>query len=220
MGYFPFFMDLEGKCGVIVGGGNVAARKVEKLLAFGPDLTVIAPDIEACVKTQGKLLQEGAAASLQFEERAFRLEDLDHTDFVIAATDDTVLNGEIADCCKARRIPVNVVDDREKCTFFFPALIKEGPLTIGISTDGKSPFAASWGRKELAGSLPEEIGSAIDLMGQIRPAVMEREEEESGRKELFGRLFSYCLDCMEKGKGVTLEELYDLAGIRMRKVEE
>lgn len=51
MGYFPFFMDLEGKCGVIVGGGNVAARKVEKLLAFGPDLTVIAPDIEACVKT-------------------------------------------------------------------------------------------------------------------------------------------------------------------------
>ncbi len=146
MGYFPFFMELEGKCGVIVGGGNVAARKVEKLLAFGPDLTVIAPDIEACVKTQGKLLQEGAAASLQFEERAFRLEDLDHADFVIAATDDTVLNGEIADCCKARRIPVNVVDDREKCTFFFPALIKEGPLTIGISTDGKSPFAASWVR--------------------------------------------------------------------------
>ncbi len=210
MGYFPFFMELEGKCGVIVGGGNVAARKVERLLSFGPDLTVIAPDIEACVKTQGKLLQEGAAASLQFEERAFRLEDLEHADFVIAATDDTVLNGEIADCCKARRIPVNVVDDREKCTFFFPALIKEGPLTIGISTDGKSPFAASWVRRELEGSLPEELGSVIDLLGQIRPAVMEQEVEENDRKELFGRLFSYCLDCMEKGESVTVEELTDL----------
>ncbi len=210
MGYFPFFMELEGKCGVIVGGGNVAARKVERLLSFGPDLTVIAPDIEACVKTQGKLLQEGAAASLQFEERAFRLEDLEHADFVIAATDDTVLNGEIADCCKARRIPVNVVDDREKCTFFFPALIREGPLTIGISTDGKSPFAASWVRRELEGSLPEELGSVIDLLGQIRPAVMEQEVEENDRKELFGRLFSYCLDCMEKGESVTVEELTDL----------
>ena len=95
MGYFPFFVELEGKRGVIVGGGTVAARKVEKLLAFGPKLTVIAPDIEACVRTQGELLQKDAAGALRFEERAFRMEDLDDADFVIAATDDTVLNGEI-----------------------------------------------------------------------------------------------------------------------------
>lgn len=210
MGHFPFFMELEGKRGVIVGGGKVAARKVEKLLAFGPALTVIAPDIEMCVKTQGKLLQEGAAASLCFEERAFGLADLDRADFVIAATDDTALNGEIADYCKARRIPVNVVDDREKCTFFFPALIKDGPLTVGIATDGKSPFAASWVRRAMAEGMPDGIGDIIELMGQIRPAVMEREKEGDGRKELFGRLFSYCLDRTKKGESVTIEELHDL----------
>ena len=63
---------------------------------------------------------------------------------MIAATDEEALNGRIAEYCQAAHIPVNVVDDREKCTFFFPALVKEGALTVGISTDGKSPAAASW----------------------------------------------------------------------------
>ena len=207
MGYFPFFVELEGRRGVIVGGGKVAARKVEKLLMFGPDLTVIAPNIEACVRIQGELLQEDAAAFLHFRERAFRTEDLYGADFVIAATDDEALDGRIADSCREQRIPVNVVDDREKCTFFFPALVKEGPLTIGISTDGKSPLASSWVRREVNRMLPEGIGNMIDLLGQVRPAVMALEMEEEGRKELFERLFSYCMDCLKRGREVTAAEL-------------
>lgn len=215
MGYFPFFMELEGKRGVIVGGGKVAARKVEKLLMFGPDLTVIAPDIEACVRIQGEVLQEDAAASLHFEERAFQMGDLHGADFVIAATDDEALNGQIADYCKERRIPVNVVDDRRKCTFFFPALVKDGPLTVGISTDGKSPLASSWVRREIDGALPEGLGNAIDLLGQIRPAVMALEAEEPERKALFEKLFSYCMDRMKRGREVTAEELTKLVGLKV-----
>ena len=79
-------------------------------------------------------------------------------------------------------------DDREKCTFFFPALVREGPLTVGISTDGKSPLAASWVRREIAGMLPESIGEIIDLLGQIRPAVMALEAEESDRKKWFEQI--------------------------------
>lgn len=206
MGYFPFFMEIEGKKGIIVGGGKVAARKVEKLLLFGPALTVIAPAIDACVRLQGELPQKNAAASLRFEERAFQIEDLEGADFVVAATDDTALNGQIADYCRAERIPVNVVDDREKCTFFFPALCKEGALTIGISTDGQSPVAASWVRQQIAEMLPEGIGSAIDLLGQIRPAVMQMEMEETSRKHLFERMFYFC---MERGGTVKPEELME-----------
>lgn len=220
MGYFPFFVELEGKKGVIVGGGTVAARKVEKLLAFGPQLTVIAPDIEACVRIQGELLQKDAAGSLRFEERAFRMEDLDGADFVIAATDDTVLNGEIAAHCRESRIPVNVADDREKCNFFFPALVKEGPLTVGISTDGKSPLAASWVRREIAGMLPESIGEIIDLLGQIRPAVMALEAEEEDRKKLFEELFSYCMECSDGGQEITEEELTKLVAMWRHKENE
>lgn len=206
MGYFPFFMEIAGKKGVIVGGGKVAARKVEKLLAFGPSLTVIAPRIDACARIREKLQQPDAAASLCLEERAVCMEDLADADFVIAATDDEPLNGRIADYCRAARIPVNVVDDRDKCTFFFPALVKEGPLTVGISTDGRSPAAASWVRQEISHMLPDGLGSIIDLLGQARPAVMELEAEETGRKELLQRMFLYC---MEKRGQVTLAELKD-----------
>ena len=196
MGYFPFFMELEGKRGVVAGGGKVAARKVEKLLMFGPMLTVIAPVIEACVRRQGELLQKDAAASLQFIERAFLMEDLSDADFVIAATDDEGLNGRIAQYCRAERIPVNVVDDKDKCTFLFPALVKEGPLTVGIVTEGKSPAASSWVRQEIADMLPEGIGDIIDLLGRIRPAVLQMGLEEEARKRLFEKIF---YDCLEKG---------------------
>lgn len=204
MGYFPFFMDIAGKKGVIVGGGKVAARKAEKLVPFGPNLTVIAPQIEECMRRQEKGQQKDGLSSLFFIERAFRREDLDGADFVIAATDDELLNGQISDYCRERKIPVNVVDDREKCTFFFPALIREGSLTVGISTDGKSPVAAAWMRKEIADMLPEGLGDIIDLMGQMRPWVMERFAGESARKEIFKRMFLYCL---EKNGKVTAEEL-------------
>lgn len=204
MGHFPFFMEIAGKKGVIVGGGKVAARKVEKLLPFGPALTVVAPRIEAEIRMQEKLLRQDAAASLFLEERAFRMEDLTGADFVIAATDDEELNGRIAAHCEAAHIPVNVVDDREKCTFFFPALVKKGALTVGISTDGQSPLAAAWARREISEALPEWLGDVIDLMGQIRPAVMEQAPDESARKEILERLFLYC---MEKEGKVTAEEV-------------
>ncbi len=205
MGYFPFFMDIAGKKGVIVGGGKVAARKVEKLLAFGPDLTVIAPRIEECIRAREEPLPEGAA-SLLFKEREFRPEDLTGADFVIAATDDEALNGRISDYCRENRIPVNVADDREKCTFFFPALIREGPLTIGISTDGRSPAAASWVKREMTRMLPPGIGGIIDLMGQARPYVMELNVAERVRKHILENMFLYCL---EKDGKVTLEELVE-----------
>ncbi len=204
MGYFPFYMDIAGKKGVIVGGGKVAARKVEKLLAFEPDLTVIAPRIEECMRMQEKQPGNDAAASLLFEEREFRIEDLDGADFVIAATDDEVLNGHISDYCKAEKIPVNVVDDREKCSFIFPALVKDGSLTIGISSDGKSPVAASWVKEEILQTLPTGLGDAIDLLGQMRPRVSELDVSESVRKDILQKMFLYC---MEKNGNATLEEL-------------
>lgn len=207
MGYFPFFMDIAGKNGVIVGGGKVAARKVGKLLAFEPNLTVIAPRIEECMRIQKELADKEEIASLILIEREFQMEDLSEADFVIAATDDEAVNGRISDYCRKQKIPVNVVDDREKCSFFFPALVKDGSLTVGVSTDGKSPAAASWVRKEIEQAIPEGMGKIIDLMGQIRPYIMELDAEESVRKNILEKVFRYCLG---KDREVTLEELVDI----------
>lgn len=194
MGYFPFFMDIAGRNGVIAGGGRVAARKVEKLLAFGPNLTVIAPGIEVCIREMKERLPEEQASSLILQERLFQMSDLAGADFVIAATDDNTLNGRISEYCMAERIPVNVVDDRAKCSFFFPALVQEGDLTIGICTNGKSPAAAAWVRNELSQALPDGLGKVIDLMGQIRPYVMKMDVPEAARKDILEKLFLYCME--------------------------
>lgn len=204
MGHFPFFMEIADKNGVIVGGGRVAARKVEKLLPFGPKLTVIAPRMEECLRSQETQPGEEGGAFLMLIERAFRMEDLKGADFVIAATDDEGLNGRISEYCKRERIPVNVVDDKEKCSFYFPALVREGNMTVGISTDGKSPAAAAWMRQEISRFIPQGLGQIIDLIGQIRPLVMDLCASESVRKEILEQMFRYC---MEREGKVTLQEL-------------
>lgn len=209
MGYFPFFMDLTKRKGVIVGGGTVAARKIEKLIAFGPELTAVAPVFSDSVCRLEKRLQHGNAqeASLTLVQREVVREDLKNAAFVIAATDDEAVNARIAAWCNDEKIPVNVVDDREKCTFFFPALVKEGPLTIGISTDGKSPAAAGYVRKEISQHLPEGLGVTIELLGQLRPEVMEMGVDQESRADILEKLFFYSL---RKNGEVTLSELREL----------
>lgn len=209
MGYFPFFMELEGARGVIVGGGKVAARKVEKLLPFGPKLTVIAPEMDGRIVQLDKMLKRrtGERAALLLECRKADEQDLEGAAFVIAATDEEAVNGWVSEYCKEKKIPVNVVDDREKCTFFFPALVKDGPLTVGISTDGKSPAAASYVRKEIEHKLPEGLGSTIELLGMLREEVKAVSGDQTVRAGILEKLFFYCL--RREGE-VSLSELREL----------
>ena len=120
---------------------------------------------------------------------------------------DGAVNGRISDWCRRRGVPVNVVDDREKCTFFFPALVKEGALTVGISTDGKCPAASAFLREQVVRCLPEGIGAVIDLLGQLRPEVAEGIDRQNDRAQAMEKLFLYSL---RRGGEVTLQELRDL----------
>lgn len=209
MGYFPFFMEMEGAKGVIVGGGSVAARKVEKLIPFGPALIVIAPEIDGRILRLEAMLKRRAEekATLMLERREASPDDLEDAAFVVAATDEEAVNAWVSDYCKKRKIPVNVVDDREKCTFFFPALVKEGPLTVGISTDGKSPAAAAYVRKEISQKLPEGLGNTIEMLGMLRREVMQVSDDQAVRAGILEKLFAYCL--RREGE-VSLAELLEL----------
>lgn len=184
MAYFPFFMDLEGREGLIVGGGAVAARKAEKLLPFGPRLTVAAPEI---------LPELQALPGLTLVRRAFEPSMLEGKFFVIAATDRREANREIAALCRARGILVNAVDDKDACTFLFPALARRGELTVGVSTAGASPSAAVWVRERVEDLLPEDFGDLLAYLSSLRPRVRERVPEER-RAGVFSRLFVLCLE--------------------------
>ena len=199
MGYFPFFMDLEGREGLVVGGGAVAARKLQKLLPYGPRLTVAAPDI---------LPEIEALPNLTLLRRAFAPAMLEGKCFVVAATGSREANREIASLCREKDILVNVVDDKEACTFLFPALVKRGELSVGVSTAGASPSAAAWVKRRVDEVVPEDFGELLDYLASLRPMVRARVPEER-RAAVFSRLFSVCLEGGFPLEGAALEAVLE-----------
>ena len=182
MSYFPFFMEMEGRPGLIVGGGTVACRKVEKLLPYGPRLTVVAPEIAPEI---------AAVKGLTLLRRPFRPEDLEGMAFVISAAPP--VNRQVAELCREKHLPVNVVDDRELCSFLFPALVKRGSLSVGISTGGASPTAAIYLKEQIAALLPENFEELLAFLDSLRPMLKVEIPEEARRSKAFSRLFRSCM---------------------------
>ena len=124
--------------------------------------------------------------------------------FVIAATNDTPLNRTVSRLCQDRGIPVNVVDDKEACTFLFPALVQQGKLTVGISTSGASPSAAVYVKNQLLETLPEAFPEILDFLADQRSLVQARFSGEARRAKVLGALFAAC---MEKERALEAGEL-------------
>ena len=185
MGYFPFFIDLAGRAGLVVGGGSTALRKLEKLKPYGPALTAAA--LAFCPEIEG---MEGVTLL----RRPFREEMLEGQFFAIAATDDPAVNHRVAALCRERGILVNVVDDREECTFLFPALVGRGALSVGVSTGGSSPTAAVWLKERIDGLLPQIMEEILTFLDSQRAAARRRFPGERERSGALKALFRACLD--------------------------
>ena len=180
MAYFPFFVELSGRSGLIVGGGAVALRKAGKLLPYGPKLTVVAPEI---------LPQLAALPGVQLLARPFQPQDLDGQSFVIAAADDPAVNCLVASLARERGIPVNAADSKEVSTFLFPALVRRGELSVGISTSGASPTAAVWLKDQVEALLPQHLEEILLWLEQLRPQLTQGPLSHA----LLPRLFSAAL---------------------------
>ena len=200
MAYFPFFVDIAGKKGLIVGGGTVALRKAEKLLPYGPALTVAAPEL---------LPEFASLPGLTLLSRPFAPELLEEMYFVIAASDDAPVNRQAAALCRERGILVNVADDREACSFLFPSLVREGPLSVGISTGGASPSGAVWVKEQIRGLLPEGFAGILEWLESVRPAVKEALPDQKDRETAYARLFAACLSLERPLQERELAELWE-----------
>ena len=183
MSYFPFFIDIENKSCIIIGGGRVALRKVQKLKPFNPEITVIAPEICNEIKKLG---------GITLIERSFEENDLRHAFMVISATDDIKLNADIYDLCRERKILVNTVDDKTKCGFIFPSIVKEENVSIAVSTSGSCPVFARYLRKKLQSLLQKDFMAAKKL-SLWRGLVKERIPSESGRKRALKKILDLLL---------------------------
>lgn len=195
MPYFPMFINLKNKPVLIVGGGVVALRKLQKLTPYGAVPTVVAPHI---------LPELAALPGVKLCKRHFSVLDLrPHPMMVIAATDNKETNRRISVLCQKRRIPVNVADDPALCSFLFPALVQQGSFSAGISTGGASPAAAAYFKERLRELLPEGLDRLLFWLESLRPALKASIPEQHKRAAVFRRLFDAG---MTKGAPLTDEE--------------
>lgn len=183
MACFPFLIELENKTCVIAGGGKVAARKVKSMLEFGASVTVIAPEIQEEIrKESGKI----TIICREIEEQ-----DLTGADVVILATDQQTLNHQMAQYCHKNKILVNVVDVKEDCGFYFPAIVKQEDVVVSVSTAGESPLLASYIRKEIEENLNTYYGKIAKMLGEVREEVFSRFPLQEDRKIVFQKLISW-----------------------------
>lgn len=198
MAYFPFFHELDSKNITIIGGGNIALEKVERLIGLGAKITVIAPEIGDEISN---------ISEITCITKRYAPEDLSGADFVISATGDKQVDNEVFERCRADKIPVNVVDVKDKCDFIFPSVIRRKNLVIGVSSSGASPQVAIKLRKEIENLIPENIEDILDYLEEIRPLVKSRISDPKVRH----RILKHAADiCLGESRTLSAEELEEL----------
>jgi len=156
---YPVNLVLDGRQCLVVGGGHIALRKVEGLLACGARVRVVAPRITR----ELRMLTE-----VMFDERPWRPDDLAGVWLVIAATDDPAVNGAVFDAGQRAGIWVNGADDPAHCSFTLPSVVRRGDLQVAVSTGGRSPALASWLRRRLEGEIGPEYAVLLDILATER----------------------------------------------------
>lgn len=166
--HFPMFVELEGCPCLVVGGGKVGARKAAALAAFGAKVRVV--------------------------ERDFGDGDVEGVALAVAATDDREVNRRVAALCKARGIPVNVVDDPAHCTFIFPAIARKGPMTVAVSSGGACPVAAKLVRDKAGRLLEDDFVAEVERLGARREELKENHPDPRERMRV-------CEEALSKWNG-------------------
>ena len=182
--FFPMMLRIEGKKCLVVGGGRVAAEKIAGLLAHGANITVVSPRIVAAIQKQAR------AGTLRWIKRRFSPGDVKNTFLAIAATNSSAVNSLVFRACADRGVLCNAVDDPENCDFFYPAVVRRGPLQIAISTGGNSPALASRLRRELEQQFAPEWAKWVEQLGEMRRELMQQKISTRTRRAKLLRLAS------------------------------
>jgi precorrin-2 dehydrogenase/sirohydrochlorin ferrochelatase len=181
-------LALEGRAAVVIGGGEVAARKVQDLLAAKADVTVIAPQLcDGIVALADEKL-------IVAHGRPYRAGDLAGAFVEIAATDDEDLNARIYGDAAAMNLLVNVVDRPALCTFTVPATVHRGDLTIAIATEGRCPALAGILREELEERYGPEYAGLVDVFGELRKKMIELGWDGQRIRKTLSRIYPSMID--------------------------
>jgi len=183
MNYFPAFFDLKARPALIVGGGEVAARRLRLLQKAGARITVVAPRVGAEI---GAAIDAGQIAAIR---RGFVSGDVNGQAIVFAATGLPAVDERVAEAARAAGVPVNVADHAGLSSFIVPAIVERDPLVIGISTGGAAPVLASRVREAIERLLPARLGRLADFADSFRTAVKATVPNAAARLRFWDRFF-------------------------------
>jgi siroheme synthase-like protein len=193
--YYPIYIDIEDRDVVIIGGGNVCARKAETMMKYGARVTIVSPEFTEEI--------EGWArdGQLSLKRKTYDESDLEGAVLVIASTDHQSVNEQVAADCRRRKIPVNVVDVTPLCEFIVPAIIEKGSIQIAISTGGKSPAIARTLKEDLQRSIGPEYAEINDVLATLREGAKAVLPTDVDRKRFFdGIIARGVLEMLREGR--------------------
>lgn len=184
MNYFPIFANLAGRPVLVVGGGSVAARKISLLLDAGAQVRVVANQLNA------ELSALAAENKILWLAEEFRAEHIRTVFLIIAASSDQALNRRVFQLAESCQKPVNVVDDRDYCSFIFPSIINRNPIQIAVSSSGSAPVLARLLREKLEALLPPSLGDMAEISGRWRDAVKAKLKSVTERRRFWEKQFN------------------------------
>jgi precorrin-2 dehydrogenase/sirohydrochlorin ferrochelatase len=179
MNYYPIYLDVANRRCFVVGGGDVAERKVLRLLECGARVIVIGKTLSPALKV---MTENGSIDWIEGDYDETHLRD---AFLIIGATDRKEVNAKVSKDARGKGILVNIVDDPGKCDFILPSLFNRGDLTVAISTGGKSPALAKKMREELEGLYGPEYLVLLNLLGAVREKIRARGASSDDNKRLF-----------------------------------
>lgn len=182
MGYLSICVNLDDRRCVVVGGGEVAERKVAALLEAGARVCVISPKLTA------ELQRLASIKAIEHLAREWKSGDLRDCLLAFAATDDPGLHGAIAGEARALRVPINVADEPELCDFIVPSVVRRGDLQIAISTSGASPALASRIRRDLQEIVGPEYETVTQIMRAARSYLRKWQHDSRERARILHAL--------------------------------
>lgn len=184
MDYLPIFADLKHRPVLVVGGGEIAARKIGLLLSAGAEVFVVSQSLGHEVSQLHQKQQ------IHWLAQEFEPSQLDDIFLVIAATNESTLNGRVFQAANQRRRLVNIVDDPARCSFIFPSIIDRSPLVVAVSSGGKAPVLARLLREKLEALLPASLGKVAEIAGSWREKVKLRLQTITERRRFWERVFN------------------------------
>ena len=209
--YYPVSLDITGKRCVIVGGGTVAERKAERLIACGAQVALVSRMLTPLLEDRKR------ANAIEHIDTDYERQTLQGAFLVICATDRDDVNAQVSQDALSLGLLVNIVDDPDRCNFILPSLVRQGDLSIAVSTSGKSPALARKIRQELQKQYGPEYRSLLEIMGSLRKQILAQGHAAEMNRSVFNTLVhSDMLQAIREGSRDRVKQIIlDTCGIDM-----